>query len=137
MIGHGTTISRLSRFRRSRRPMKDPCSELGGSKSRGPTGQLIGSQTPKAPSSCRIYDAVTLKCGNSGRLLSRRESQRGRRKRGGQARGSDNSSAPGGRGRRDPERRGARKSGGVRSRGRGGASGREFAAKRQKSPRRA
>src|SRR3989442_14262779 len=63
---------------------------------------MIGSQTPKAPSSCGIYDAVTLKCGNTGRLLSRRESQRGRRKRGGQARGSDNSSARAGRARMAP-----------------------------------
>jgi len=42
---------------------------------------------------CDLYRAATLKCGNSGRLLPRRGARRGSRQRGGQARGSGNSSA--------------------------------------------
>ena len=49
------------------------------------------------PAGCDLYRAATLECDNSGRLLLRRWSRRGSRKRGGQARGSGNSSARSGR----------------------------------------
>src|SRR3989442_5842484 len=95
---------------------------------------MIGSQTPKAPSSCGIYDAVTLKCGNTGRLLSRRESQRGRRKRGGQARGRDNSSARAGRARMAPAGRASANAGDFQVKDPGVPSGHAIAEKPTKLP---
>jgi hypothetical protein len=45
-------------------------------------GQLIGSQPPKVPSTCNIYDAGTLSRGNNNRLLRRPRSRKRSRKRG-------------------------------------------------------